>query len=72
MEAEGEGSLGQKILEYLASHEGVSTLDISAALNQEHQRIVGSIKSLESIGGLILASPRKKAFIELTAEGEFP
>ncbi|XP_015599229.1 phenylalanine--tRNA ligase alpha subunit isoform X2 [Cephus cinctus] len=62
--------LVEQILDYLANHEEANSLDIADAFNQDHQKIIGAIKSLESIGDMITVEQASRKKWELTAEGQ--
>jgi len=59
--------LPEKVLSYL-NHTGglVDSLQLSKELEEDHQRIVGAIKSLNSIGGLIDVEQKTSTKWELT------
>lgn len=64
-------SLPEVVLNTLANKTGpINSLDIAAALNEDHQRVVGAIKSLESLGNLIETEQVATKRFELTKEGE--
>ncbi|XP_055340816.1 phenylalanine--tRNA ligase alpha subunit-like [Paramacrobiotus metropolitanus] len=63
--------LGQDILEAVAKHEQpVSSLQLAEKLHQDHQKIIGAIKSLQGIPGLIEAEPESRTLWVLTPEGK--
>ena len=45
--------LGDKLLHYLNRDEkGFDTIDVSKELNVDHQKVVGAVKSLQSLGNV--------------------
>jgi predicted transcriptional regulator len=62
--------LTEQILKYLDHTEKVSSLQLSTELEVEHQKVVGAIKSLQSVGEVIKADQKNESRIELTTEGE--
>lgn len=44
--------LGEKILELLNTKSPLDTNDIGLELNEDHQKIVGAVKSLEALGNV--------------------
>lgn len=42
--------LGEKILLYLDKNNQVDTLDLAKYFNEEHQKIVGAVKSIQATG----------------------
>lgn len=45
--------LGEEILKIVDAKGEVDTLDLSSLLKQDHQKIIGAVKSLQSLGDLI-------------------
>ena len=62
--------LTDKILNYLDEHEEVNSLDLAEILKENHQKIVGAIKSLETVGDLITTKQISDRKWELTSEGQ--
>ncbi|XP_076162616.1 phenylalanine--tRNA ligase alpha subunit isoform X2 [Ptiloglossa arizonensis] len=62
--------LTDKILEYLDKHGQVISSDLAIIFVENHQKIIGAIKSLETIGDLITAKQVKEKKWELTSEGQ--
>jgi hypothetical protein len=42
--------LSEKVLHYLDEHERVDTLHLAAHFNVDHQKVIGAVKSLQSLG----------------------
>lgn len=61
--------LGEKILQYLSHTPSVSSLQLAKELEEDHQKIVGAIKSLQSLGDIIEAEQVSSIKWELTPEG---
>ncbi|XP_053986444.1 phenylalanine--tRNA ligase alpha subunit isoform X1 [Hylaeus volcanicus] len=62
--------LADKILEYLDEHEEVNSLDLADIFKENHQKIIGAIKSLETLDELIVANQVSEKRWELTTEGQ--
>nr|XP_033339297.1 phenylalanine--tRNA ligase alpha subunit isoform X1 [Megalopta genalis] len=62
--------LSDQILDYLAEHGKVSSLTLADIFKENHQKIIGAIKSLESIGDLITSQQINEKKWELTSEGQ--
>ena len=62
--------LTDRILEYLASHDETNSLDLADEFQEDHQKIIGAIKSLETMDNLITVTPISKKEWEITAEGQ--
>lgn len=45
--------LGEEILKYLDGKGDIDTLDLANVLNQDHQKVIGAVKSLQALGDLI-------------------
>ena len=44
--------LSERLLHYLDEHESFNSLKLAEKLGEDHQRIVGAIKSLQSLGNV--------------------
>ena len=44
--------LSQKILEYLSKRDEVNSLDLAKIFQEDHQKVIGAIKSLQAIGNV--------------------
>ena len=62
--------LSEKVLEYLNLHESIDTLVIADDIKEEHQKVIGAVKSLQSAGDLITAEQQTQTKWELTEEGK--
>ncbi|PSN45173.1 Phenylalanine--tRNA ligase alpha subunit [Blattella germanica] len=60
----------EKILEYLNVNGNVDTLVLSEQLLEDHQKIVGAVKSIQAAGDLITAEQQVHTSWELTSEGK--
>lgn len=45
--------LVEKILDWLDKRGAVDTLELASSFNEDHQKIVGAVKSIEALGELI-------------------
>ena len=48
-------ALAEKILEYLGNHENVHSLELVGIIDNDHQKIIGAIKSLENFPDVSLS-----------------
>lgn len=62
--------LGEKILQHLSECDKVDTLDLAKIFNEDHQKIVGALKSIQANGDLIDAENKSEKYWELTEEGQ--
>ncbi|XP_069676910.1 phenylalanine--tRNA ligase alpha subunit-like [Periplaneta americana] len=62
--------LCEKILEHLYEHGSVDTLEFAEYKREDHQRIIGAVKSLQSMGELITVQQQIHKRWELTEEGK--
>lgn len=62
--------LTQRILFYLNENGNTDTLKLAAELKEEHQKIVGAVKSLQSLGDVIHVDQVTKKEWVLTEEGQ--
>lgn len=60
--------LSEKILSYLDKYDEASTLKLVTEFNEEHQKIVGAMKSCEALE-MVISEPAKHSYCELTPEG---
>ena len=63
--------LTEKLLKYIDTHENVDTFDLVAILNEDHQKIVGALKSIEAHGNLVNSEVTTHKSWELTEEGRY-
>ncbi|XP_070171258.1 phenylalanine--tRNA ligase alpha subunit isoform X1 [Polyergus mexicanus] len=63
--------LTDQILEYLDSHNETNSLNLADEFQEDHQKIIGAIKSLETMDNLIMVKPISKKKWEITAEGKY-
>ncbi|OWR49936.1 phenylalanyl-tRNA synthetase alpha subunit [Danaus plexippus plexippus] len=61
--------LNERILKYLEENEKADTLKLANEFNEDHQKIVGAVKSLEALD-MIVSEPVKSTKWELTEEGK--
>ncbi|XP_031832231.1 phenylalanine--tRNA ligase alpha subunit isoform X2 [Nomia melanderi] len=62
--------LNDQILDYLEQHGEVNSLVLADIFKENHQKIIGAIKSLEAIGDLITTKQVSERKWELTSEGQ--
>ncbi|KAK1130700.1 hypothetical protein K0M31_018813 [Melipona bicolor] len=62
--------LTEQILDYLNKHEEVNSLHLSEVFKENHQKIIGAIKSLETLDDLITTKQITDKKWELTSEGQ--
>ncbi|XP_033214158.1 phenylalanine--tRNA ligase alpha subunit [Belonocnema kinseyi] len=62
--------LSEKILEYLSKCDEIDSLDLAKIFQEDHQKVIGAIKSLQAIGNLINANQVNTKRWELTEEGQ--
>ena len=62
--------LSDIILKYIHEHDNVDTLILAKEFKEDHQKIVGVIKSLQALGDVIEATPVSSKTWELTDEGK--
>jgi phenylalanyl-tRNA synthetase alpha chain len=62
--------LPEKILAVLADVKSIDTLQLAQNFNEDHQKIIGAVKSLESLGDVVKTETKSIKKFELTKEGE--
>ncbi|XP_068624118.1 phenylalanine--tRNA ligase alpha subunit [Battus philenor] len=61
--------LNERILNYLNNVDQVDTLKLANEFNEEHQKIVGAVKSIQALD-MVMSEPVKSTKWELTEEGQ--
>uniref|UniRef100_A0A1A9VWS1 phenylalanine--tRNA ligase n=1 Tax=Glossina austeni TaxID=7395 RepID=A0A1A9VWS1_GLOAU len=62
--------LTERILQHLETVDKIDTLDLVEVFGEEHQKIVGALKSIEAHGDLVRTEPTSRKRLELTEEGQ--
>ena len=65
-----EQKLNEEILRLLNERSKLNSLSLSQELSIDHQKIVGVIKSLQSLGDIIKSTQNETKKLDLTKEGE--
>ncbi|VVD03817.1 unnamed protein product [Leptidea sinapis] len=60
--------ISERILKYLSNSENVDTLKLASEFNEDHQKIVGAVKSIEALE-MVISEAVKSTKWELTDEG---
>lgn len=63
--------LTEQILKHIEQHETADTLDLAAEFNEDHQKIVGALKSIQANGDLLNAETKSRKAWQVTDEGQF-
>ncbi|XP_023021722.1 phenylalanine--tRNA ligase alpha subunit isoform X2 [Leptinotarsa decemlineata] len=63
-------NLIEDILKYLSENQSVNTLKYAQLYNEDHQKVIGALKSIQAHGDLVVAEPISETKIELTEEGK--
>ena len=63
------GDLSSKVLEQINKYATVETHVLAAALDVDHQAIIGLIKSFQCFDGLIEVEPKSVKKLEVTKDG---
>ncbi|XP_059610432.1 phenylalanine--tRNA ligase alpha subunit [Phlebotomus argentipes] len=61
--------LTEQLLKYLEHQDEVDTLDLVPVFNEDHQKIVGALKSIEASGNVVSSTPASRKTWALTDEG---
>lgn len=61
--------LNERILKFLEGCDKVDTLKLANEFNEDHQKIVGAVKSVEALE-MVVSEPVKSTKWELTEEGK--
>lgn len=60
----------ESLLKYLDTVDSVDTLDLVAVFDEDHQKIIGALKSIEANGNLVTSEPTSRKTWSLTDEGQ--
>lgn len=65
-------NLAEEVLQHVGQNDAVDSLILSETLQQDHQKIVGAIKSIQALGDgqMVSASIKSKKTTDLTEEGK--
>lgn len=61
--------LSEKILKYLDENGDINSIELAAIFKEDHQKVVGALKSIQAAGNLVDAEPQSEKHIELSEEG---
>ncbi|KAJ8870661.1 hypothetical protein PR048_029684 [Dryococelus australis] len=59
----------EQLLHYLDKTPSVNTIDLAGHIKEDHQTVIGAVKSLQSLGDVITVEPQSSKLWELTSEG---
>lgn len=62
--------LSEKILKYLSENDTVNTLTLAKLFNEDHQKVIGALKSIQANGDLVIADSKAEKAVEVTDEGK--
>ncbi|ENN75273.1 phenylalanine--tRNA ligase alpha subunit [Dendroctonus ponderosae] len=62
--------MAERILKYLSENSEVNTLKLAEVFKEDHQKVIGALKSIQANGDLVSAEPVSDKQIELTTEGK--
>uniref|UniRef100_A0A0R3RH18 phenylalanine--tRNA ligase n=1 Tax=Elaeophora elaphi TaxID=1147741 RepID=A0A0R3RH18_9BILA len=68
-EETGDANLPQNLLHHLEKHHQFDTFEYATATGEDHQKIIGAVKSLEALEGLVETEERISKTFGLTSEG---
>ncbi|VDO49335.1 unnamed protein product, partial [Onchocerca flexuosa] len=69
IEDAGDASLSQNLLHHLEKYHHFDTFEYAASTGEDHQKVVGAVKSLEALEKLVETEERVSKTLELTVEG---
>lgn len=62
--------LTEQILKYVDQHKSVDTLDLAGIFQEDHQKIIGAVKSIAANGDLLNTEQTSRKTWELSEEGK--
>ncbi|KAK3919432.1 Phenylalanine--tRNA ligase alpha subunit [Frankliniella fusca] len=60
----------EQILALVGEKGEIDTLDVAGLLHEDHQKVIGAVKSILASGDVIVAEPQSQKKLELTDEGK--
>lgn len=63
--------LTEQILKYIEENETTDTLDLAAEFKEEHQKVVGALKSIQAHGDLLNSETTSRKTWQVTDEGQY-
>lgn len=63
--------LTEQILKYIEQNEKADTLDLAAEFNEDHQKVVGALNSIQAHGDLLKSEPTSRKAWQVTDEGQY-
>lgn len=63
--------LTEQILKYIEKHDKADTLDLAAEFGEDHQKVVGALKSIQAHGDLLNSETTSRKAWQVTDEGQF-
>lgn len=63
--------LTDQILNYIDQHGKADTFELATEFNEDHQKIVGAVKSIEAHGELLNSETTSRKVWEVTDEGQY-
>lgn len=63
--------LTDQILKYVEQHGKADTLDLAAEFSEDHQKVVGALKSIQAHGDLVNSETTSHKAWQVTDEGQF-
>lgn len=62
-------NLNGDILKYISGCDRINTLRLAEHFKEDHQKIIGAVKSIQAHGDLLISTPITEKKLELTDEG---
>lgn len=63
--------LTERILKYIEQHDKADTLDLAAEFSEDHQKVVGALKSIQAHGDLLNSETTSRKAWQVTDEGQY-
>lgn len=63
--------LTEQVLNYIEQNERADSLDLASEFQQDHQKVIGALKSIEAHGEILKSETTSKKIWELTDEGNY-
>lgn len=63
--------LTEQILNYIDAHNKADTFELAAEFDEDHQKIVGAVKSIQAHGDLLSSETTSRKVWEVSDEGKY-
>jgi phenylalanyl-tRNA synthetase alpha chain len=63
--------LTEQVLNFIEQHEKADSIDLAAEFKEDHQKVIGALKSIEAHGDILKSEATSKKVWEVSDEGNY-